>query len=261
MTILPALAVVLPILASVLEVLESIVTFPVEIYQAYSSLLRWAVDSVQDLFEDHGYWVVFFSTLTENTLLLGLIVPGALIVILAGMAAHDGAISIPLAIVLGVCGTIIGDTLSYCIGRYGWKMFGRAKFLQELSDKVREPLMRRGQLFIVFYHFAGYTRVIGPSACGLLRVPYRQWAIADYGGAVLWVICYFGIGYLLGVAGLSFESTDQWFRYLEWGILVLIAIWGFFFLRSHTDLFSSDRASQEPAAEEAEAESSNQPAP
>ena len=74
------------ILTSVLDVLEWIVTLPLEIFRAYRSLIQWAADSVQDLFEEYGYWVVFFGTLSENTLLVGLIVPGAIVVILSGIA-------------------------------------------------------------------------------------------------------------------------------------------------------------------------------
>jgi membrane protein DedA with SNARE-associated domain len=226
-----------PVLTSATDVLEWLVSLPVEIFHAYTSLLRWAADALQDLFEEYGYWVVFFGTFSENTLLVGLIVPGALVVILAGIAAHDGTISVPLSILLGICGTVLGDTLSYFLGRYGWSRFGHMKMLSELSEKVREPLLRRGVWFVLFYHFAGYTRVIGPTAAGLLRMPFRRWALADYGGAVLWILAYFAIGYLLGVAGLSLDSTDRWFRVVEWGLLVAVVIWVNLMFKQHADLF------------------------
>lgn len=252
------------VLTSALDVLEWIVRLPVEIFQAYSSLLRWVADSVQDLFEEYGYWVVFFGTLSENTLLVGLIVPGALVVILAGLAAHDGAISIPLSIVLGICGTILGDTISYFMGRFGWSRFGHIKMIADLSDKVREPLIRRGVWFVLLYHFAGYTRVVGPAAAGLLRMPYHRWAMADYGGAVLWIFGYFGIGYLLGVAGLTLDSTDRWFRVVEWGLLILMFIWIQMLIRQHTSLFgdkgTSSTEDDEAEVEEFTAEAEDEPA-
>ena len=256
----PLILTLLPlVLTSALDVLEWLVELPVEIFRGYSSLLRWAADSVQDLFEAYGYWVVFFGTLSENTLLVGLIVPGALVVILAGLAAHDGTISIPLSIVLGICGTIIGDTLSYFIGRYGWSRLGHMKMLSELSDKVREPLMRRGVWFVLFYHFAGYTRVIGPTAAGLLRMPYRRWAMADYGGAVLWIFAYFGIGYVLGVAGLSLDSTDQWFRIVEWGLLIAMVVWVNMMLKAHTEFFGRGR--RQPSEQEEGGDAESAPVP
>lgn len=223
------------ILDSLIDVIAWLVTLPVEIFRGYSSLLRWAADAAQSLFEDYGYWVVFFGTLSENTLLLGLIVPGALVVLLAGLAAHDGTISWPEAVVLGIAGTMIGDTISYFLGRYGWKRFGETKFLSELSEKAREPLLRRGTLFVLVYHFAGYTRVIGPTTAGLLRMPFRKWALADYGGAVLWICCYFGIGYALGVAGLTLDSTDSYFRFVEWGILIATSLWIYYLIQKHSE--------------------------
>jgi membrane protein DedA with SNARE-associated domain len=232
LSILAALS-ALSILDSAWDVIEWLVRIPVAIFHGYGSLLRWAADTVRSLFEDYGYWVVFFGTLFENTLLLGLIIPGAVVVLLAGLAAHDGTISWPEAIGLGIAGTIIGDTISYFLGRYGWSRFGHTKFLQELFEKAREPLLRRGAWFILLYHFAGYTRIIGPTAAGLLRMPYRRWAPIDYGGAVLWILGYFGAGYALGVLGLTLDSTDKYFRYLEWIILALVSVWVYFLIKRH----------------------------
>ena len=234
MTIPLALLPLASIADSVLDILKWIVMVPVEIFRGYGSLLRWAADAAQSLFEDYGYWVVFFGTLCENTLLVGLIVPGALVVLLAGLAAHDGTISWLEAVVLGIAGTIIGDTLSYFMGRYGWSRFGQTRFLRELAEKAREPLLRRGTLFVLVYHFAGYTRVIGPTTAGLLRMPYRVWAPADYGGAVLWICAYFGIGYGLGVAGLTLDSTDRYFRFVEWALLVAASLWVYYLLQAHS---------------------------
>ena len=236
---------------SVLDVLEWIVMLPVVIFRGYGSLLRWAADAVQSLFEDYGYWVVFFGTLCENTLLVGLVVPGALVVLLAGLAAHDGTISWPEAIVLGIVGTIIGDILSYFMGRYGWSRFGETKLLRDLYEKVREPILRRGTLFVLFYHFAGYTRVVGPTSAGLLRMPYRAWALADHFGAVLWILAYFGIGYGLGVAGLTLDSTDRYFRFVEWGLLIAASAWVYLTLQAHSKASSArPGVSDESTAEE-----------
>jgi undecaprenyl-diphosphatase len=175
--------------------------------------------------------------------------------LLAGLAAHDGTISWGEAILLGISGTIIGDTISYFLGRYGWSRFGRTKFLSELYEKAREPLLRRGVWFVLLYHFAGYTRVIGPTAAGLLRMPFQRWAPVDYGGAVLWVICYFGIGYGLGMAGLTLDSTDKYFRYVEWTLLIAIGAWAYILVQRHQEAImqrlgiSEDETEKETAAE------------
>src|SRR5688572_622369 len=214
----------LPPVASVMDVLEWLVGIPQSILHSYQNLIRWAADSVHTLFKDYGYLAVFIGTLSENTLFVGLIVPGSLVIILAGISAHDGTFSAPLALVIGVAGTIIGDTISYCLGRFGWARFS---FLRKATENVREPILSRGAAFVLTYHFAGYTRVVGPAAAGLLGMPFRKWAPADYGGAVLWVSTYIGIGYGLGILGVTLDSTDEYFRYLEWLLLALVLVFGY----------------------------------
>jgi membrane protein DedA with SNARE-associated domain len=238
-------ALLLSLADSLVDLVRAIVELPVTIFQAYSSALRWAADSVHSLFDKYGYWVIFLGTLVENTLLLGLIVPGLIVVVLAGIAAQDGAMSFPLATALGILGTVIGDTISYFMGRFGWARFGHMGSLREFSERVREPILRKGAMFVLLYHFAGYTRVVGPAGAGLLRMPYRRWAPADYTGAALWVTTYMCIGYALGLAGLTLDSTDRWFRVLEWALLAVFMVWGYFMFQAGQRAFQQHIASKD----------------
>ena len=212
-----------------------LVHLPGAIFTGYSSLLGWAADSIRELFDKYGYLVVFFGTLFENTLLLGLIVPGVIVILLAGLNAHDGAMNPFYAAGLGILGAVLGDTISYLMGRFGWARLGSGESMRAFSERVREPLLRRGAFFVLLYHFAGYTRLFGPTAAGLLRMPYRRWAPLDHLGAALWVSSFVALGYGLGAAGVTLDSTDKYFRYVEWGLLAVIAVWMLFAFRSGRD--------------------------
>src|SRR4051794_39309322 len=98
-------------LLSLQDVLKSVVELPVEIFRLYGDSIRWAADSVRSLFDSYGYWVVFFGTLCENVLFLGLLIPGVLVILLAGLSAHEGSLSLHWAFLFGIAGTIIGDTI------------------------------------------------------------------------------------------------------------------------------------------------------
>jgi membrane protein DedA with SNARE-associated domain len=209
------------------DIAKSIIGLPVEIFHLYGSLVRWAADSVHSLFETYGYWVVFFGTLSENVLFLGLIVPGVLVVLLAGLSAYNGSLELHWALLIGIAGTILGDTISYCMGRFGWSRFAGHSLLKGIDEKVREPLLRRGVWFVLLYHFAGYTRVVGPTAAGFLKMPYRKWAPADHLGASLWVAAYLALGYGLGAAGLDLNDTNgRWFNIMEIVLLVVVVTLG-----------------------------------
>src|SRR5262249_19324013 len=126
-----------------MDVAGRLVNLPVYVFQAYGDLLRWATHAVRDLFDTHGYWVVFLGTLFENTLFVGTVIPGVLILLLAGISAGNGDMSPFLAGFLALTGCIIGDTISYLMGRYGWTRLRHGGTVQQLMERVREPLMRR----------------------------------------------------------------------------------------------------------------------
>jgi membrane-associated protein len=211
--------------SAVTDALRWVIHLPGLIFGAYASLLASAAEWVRDLFDRYGYWVVFLGTLSENTLLVGLVVPGVIVILLAGISAHEGAMDPAYAAALGIAGAVIGDSISYLMGRFGWTKLAEGASLRELTEKVRDPLLKRGAVFVLLYHFAGYTRVVGPTAAGLLRMPYRKWAPFDHAGAALWVTSFIGLGYGLGAAGITLDSTDKYFRIAEWGLLAAVAVW------------------------------------
>ena len=83
-------------------------------------------------------------------------------------------------------------------------------------------------------------------------MPFRRWVPADYGGAVLWILCYFGIGYGLGVAGLTLDSTDSYFRYVEWAILIAVGTWVYFLMKKHQEAIMERLGVTPEAASETE---------
>jgi membrane protein DedA with SNARE-associated domain len=185
---------------------------------------EWSLRKIEALFKDYGYWVVFLGVLLENSMFLGLLVPGAIILILAGLAAENGAINIWLVLGLGVTATIIGDTLSYGIGRLGWARVLERGALAGMVERVRGSMQSDHTWIILAYHFAGYSRVVGPAAAGLFRIPYRKWAPLDYAGGTLWVGAYTMFGVVLGLFGVEFGDTKRMVNLLELFFTALLVI-------------------------------------
>ena len=176
---------------------------------------EWSIARLQALFKDYGYYVVFLGVLMENSMFLGLLVPGVIILMLAGLSAENGSINLWFVLGLAVVATWIGDTLSYLIGRMGWTRLLEGGATGRLMERVRGAMESNQRWIILAYHFAGYSRMLGPAAAGLFRVPYRTWAPLDYAGATLWVIVFTSMGYVLGVFGLEFGDTKSMTRFVE----------------------------------------------
>src|SRR6266508_1944975 len=101
-----------------LDRLLDLLLLPIDLYRW---LVRESLALARELFEDYGYLVGFLGTALENTLFLGLFIPGIFILILAGLSAENGLINLPLTFAIAVIGTSLGDTISYIGGRFGWK--------------------------------------------------------------------------------------------------------------------------------------------
>lgn len=186
-----------------------------DFFDHFSWLTRQALKITKELFESYGYLTVFLAPLLENTIFLGALIPGVLVMMLAGLSAHDGLIDIWWAIPLAIAGAWIGDTISYGIGRFGWQRLGPESRLVRWSERMRGPLLENSVWLVLLYHFAGYSRLIGPAASGFIRMPLRRWMLLDYAGAAIWVASYMAAGYLLGVFGLSLDDSDRNVRIFE----------------------------------------------
>lgn len=161
----------------------------------------------------------------ENSFFLGLLVPGAVILIFAGLGAEEGLIDWYLALPLAIAGAIIGDTLSYLAGRYGWiRVFGQER-VERWRLKWRDRFIDNAAWVILLYHFIGYTRLVGPTAAGVLHLPYRKWAPLDYAGVALWVLVFGSVGYILGIFGLTLDDSERNVRIFEWIIIGMVVIY------------------------------------
>lgn len=185
---------------------------------------EWLLGKLETLFKDYGYYVVFIGVLVENSMFLGLFVPGAIILILAGLSAENGSINIWLVLALAITATIIGDTMSYLIGRLGWTRLLQRTGMGATIERLREPMESNRVWLILSYHLAGYSRMVGPAAAGIFRIPFRRWAPLDYAGGTIWVLLYTGVGIALGLAGVEFGDTKRLVNLLEWFLLGVFAL-------------------------------------
>jgi membrane protein DedA with SNARE-associated domain len=216
-----------------LDRLLDLLTAPID---AYRWLVRQSVVWARDLFQEYGYLVVFLGTCLENTLFLGLFIPGIFVLLLAGISAENGLISFPLALVIGIAGTSLGDTLSYAGGRLGWRRALDHASKVPWMDAIRAALVRHPTIFVLAYHFMGYTRLVGPITAGALRLPFVRWWVLDFLGAVLWVTTYLSLGYLFGRLGFELDEAEDNVRRLEWLFVALaligVAVWYFLHQRA-----------------------------
>ena len=171
---------------------------------------------------NYGYFAIF------GLLMLGIVgplIPDETILVLAGIAVHNGQLSFLPAIAAGSAGSLCGITLSYWLGRSG------VIFLIERSPLLNRHLGRHlpkadvwfrryGTWTLFFGYFIAGLRHFTALAAGMSKLNFRTFAIWAWPGGIIWVICFISIGYFLG---------DQWEHFghlLDRGLLIAAVVVG-----------------------------------
>lgn len=190
--------------------------------------MNWLTDQtfllLRDLFEQFGVPIVFLAALSEATVGLGLVVPGVLLIFVAGVYADDTGASLPLMLAVATAGTIIGDSASYVLGRWGGRHLAGTRFASAL--RMGEVLIQgHARWFIPFYHFNSVTRTVAPFAAGALRMPPHIWLPLDYIGAFIANAVWMGAGAILGRAVLNPDGTLNEHPLLRLGLVAAVLFW------------------------------------
>jgi membrane protein DedA with SNARE-associated domain len=151
-------------------------------------------------FQHHGYLTVATALLLENA---GVPVPGETILLFASFLASRRHMDLGAVIVVATVACTLGDNLGYAIGAYGgrpllerWKGFFHIK---DAHIRRGEGLFERfGPATIFFARFIFGMRVVAGPLAGVLRMPWRAFALFNFLGAVTWVTVIALVGYLSG---------------------------------------------------------------
>jgi membrane protein DedA with SNARE-associated domain len=206
---------------SALDLLFDVLTAPLD-------ALNWLTDQLflllNELFERFGTPIVFVAALAEATVGVGVVFPGVVLLFLGGAFARGDGSELALVLALGVAGTILGDTISYTLGRFGSGWVEQSRF--GAAVRMGATLMSgRTRWFIPFYHLHSATRAVGPFSAGVIRLPLRMWMPLDYAGALIANSIWIGAGALLGRAVLTDDGRLEQHPALRIGLAVGATVW------------------------------------
>ena len=174
--------------------------------------------------------VVFLLPALEASAFVGFIFPGEVAVLLGGVLAHDGRVSLGAVIAAGISGAVVGDTIGYLVGRrYGQRILTvvgrRIPFLRHRIDEhleqARAYLRRRGGLAIFLGRFTAALRVMVPGLAGMAEMPYPEFFFFNALGGAIWATAFVLLGY---AAGAAWESVAGWATRVGLALLVLVLV-------------------------------------
>ena len=137
-----------------------------------------------------SYLGIFLVVFAETGLLLGAALPGDSLLILAGIAAASGQLSLGGVIGVVVAGAILGSLVGYLLGqRFGPAIFSRQNsrlFKPEYRARAEEFFARQGPASVLLARFVPFVRAVVPTLAGISNMPFGLYALYSVLGAVLW---------------------------------------------------------------------------
>jgi len=152
------------------------------------------------------FYVIIFVIAVFDSVLP--IVPSETLVIIGGVSAGSGSLSIALVILCAAGGAFIGDNLSYFLGREAsdWVIKRRTRTEKGAKQmaKIIEQIHDRGGMLLITARFIPGGRTLLTLSCGVTRQP-RKWFV---GWAVVAASVWSLYASLLGfVGGKSFADN------------------------------------------------------
>ncbi len=156
------------------------------------------MESILHIIERHGYLALGLIVFTEA---IGLPIPAAIALVVAGAACAWHLLSPLNTLVVSVLCIMIGDVLLFDLGsRSGWWLLGllcRVSVNPETCIlRSAESFYKRGRITLLFAKFVPGINTMAPPLAGSMRMPFGQFLRLDLGGSLLYVLAYAGGGFI-----------------------------------------------------------------
>src|SRR5690348_9690727 len=160
-----------------------------------------------DAIRAHSDWaaaVMFVTAFGESFAFVSLAFPGTTVLIAAGTLMSSGTLPYGSVLVGAVLGAVLGDSVSYWIGR----RFGSG--IARLWPFSRNPELlprgigffeRHGGKSVFIGRFFGPIRAVIPLAAGIMKMPRGRFWFANLTSALVWAPMLLFVGDAVGEAG------------------------------------------------------------
>ncbi len=170
-----------------------------------------------------GNWLFLFIAVIECFPFIGGFFPGGTLIYIGGLLAAQGYFSIVDIIIFAAIGAIIGDYLSYLLGRRGAPWLEDKKIIKpELMASSRAFFVKYGNKSVLWGRFIGPMRAIVPFVAGASKMRQRSFLLWNVIGAIIWATVDALLGYFSG--NIIAIIIKRWSHRVGWVLFILAVI-------------------------------------
>lgn len=174
------------------------------------------VRTLMGFITSHSDWalpIIFIVTFGESFVFIAFVCPGTTVLLAAGALVAGGALPFWPVLIGGLAGAILGDAISYALGRrYG-------HLTETVWPFTKHPeMLKRGYAFfgkhgsksLYIGRFFGPFRAVLPLLAGITKMPVSRFWFANIGSACIWVPALLIPGAVAGYVLAELGEHGKW---------------------------------------------------
>lgn len=192
-----------------------------------NTALLWALDLVASVDPVARTLLAGLGIFLETSVLIGLVVPGDTIVIVASTAVGNPVqfVALLIAVILGALG---GESVGFALGR----VFGPRIRASRLGRRIGEHnwrraenyVDRRGGIAVFISRFLPVLHSLVPVTVGMSTMSYRRFISWTTPACIIWAVGYVTFGTVASVSYRQVAETLHGAGYLFVGAIVLFVV-------------------------------------
>lgn len=189
--------------------------------------LLWALDLVASVDPVARTLLAGLGIFLETSILVGLVIPGDTIVIVAATGVRDPVqfVALLVAVVLGALG---GESVGFALGRFFGPRLRRSRVGRMIGERnwqrAENYVDRRGGIAVFISRFLPVLHSLVPVTVGMSTMPYRRFIAWTAPACVIWAAGYVTFGTVASVGYRHIVETLHGAGYVFVGSIVVFLI-------------------------------------
>ena len=172
-----------------------------------------------------GYAVISAAVLLERSILIGLIIPGDVILAAGGIFASRGELELWIVVLVGAVCAVVGESVGFWLGRrHGVAFLRRVPIANRLVgqlEAVQALFARHGGKAVAIGRYAAFAGAFIPFVAGMSSMRYRRFLAFDVPAIAMWAAGIGAVGYLFGENVDLVDRILARFGYALLGLLIV----------------------------------------
>lgn len=192
-----------------------------------NEILTWLLDTVQSVDPVVRTIIAGVAIMLETSVLVGLVVPGDTVVIVAGTAVSGPVEAVALGVAV-VAGALVGESIGFALGRFLGPRIRASRLGQRIGEenwrRSERYLERRGGLAIFLSRFLPVLHSLVPLTVGMSTYSYRRFLAWTTPACVIWTTLYISVASLAAGTYRDLSESIHYAGYIFVAVIVVFLV-------------------------------------